>query len=132
MIAALEWVVANKEKYNIQVANMSLGGDVLQSWRDDPLCQAVESAHRAGISVVASAGNRGKHGITRPGNCPFAITVGALNTKGTPTRSDDVMATLQQLGPDAVRPPDQAGPVRARQQDPGPCSSRIDSGEEPS
>ena len=93
VIAALEWVVANKEKYNIQVANMSLGGTVLQSWRDDPLCQAVESAHRAGISVVASAGNRGKHGITRPGNCPFAITVGALNTKGTPTRSDDVMAT---------------------------------------
>ena len=99
VIAALEWVVANKEKYNIQVANMSLGGTVLQSWRDDPLCQAVENAHRAGISVVASAGNRGKHGITRPGNCPFAITVGALNTKGTPTRSDDVMATYSSWGP---------------------------------
>ena len=80
---------------------MSLGGPVTQSWRDDPLCQAVERAYRAGITVVASAGNFGKaedgrpvYGcITAPGNSPFAITVGALNTKGTPFRSDDEVAS---------------------------------------
>ena len=63
-----------------------------QGWRDDPICQAVERAYRAGITVVASAGNFGKAedgraiygGITTPGISPFAITVGALNTKGTP------------------------------------------------
>ncbi len=80
---------------------MSLGGPVTQSWRDDPLSQAVERAYRAGITVVASAGNFGKaedgrpvYGcITTPGNSPFAITVGALNTKGTAFRSDDEVAS---------------------------------------
>ena len=120
VIAALDWAVANKEQYNIRVVNLSLGGPVLQSWRDDPLCQAVERAYHAGITVVASAGNRGMHdgrtffgGITSPGNSPYAITVGALNTKGTATRSDDVMATYSSKGPtrfDHLIKPDLSAP----------------------
>ena len=39
---------------------MSLGGAPMQSWREDPLCKAVQRAHDAGIVVVASAGNVGK------------------------------------------------------------------------
>ena len=58
----------------------------------DPLCAAVERAYRAGIIVVAAAGNAGKladgtpvlGGIASPGNSPYAITVGATNTWGTP------------------------------------------------
>ena len=88
---------------------MSLGGAVTQGWRDDPICQAVERAYRAGIVVVASAGNYGKTadgrpiygGITTPGISPFAITVGALNTKGTPWRSDDEVASYSSKGPTA-------------------------------
>jgi serine protease AprX len=84
------------------VVNLSLGGPLLQRCADDPVCQAVERAYRAGLVVVASAGNQGKdettdaevYGrITVPGNSPFAITVGALNTKQTPQRSDDVITT---------------------------------------
>ena len=37
--------------------------------------------------------------MTVPGNSPFAVTVGALNTKGTALRSDDVMATYSSKGP---------------------------------
>jgi serine protease AprX len=67
----------------------------------------VERAYRAGITVVASAGNFGKAedgrpiygGITTPGISPFAITVGALNTKGTPFRSDDEVASYSSKGP---------------------------------
>ena len=92
--------------------NLSLGGAVLQSYKDDPLCQAVERAFKAGIVVVAAAGNHGKLAdgtrvaglIHSPGNSPFAITVGAVNTKGTPYRSDDVMATYSSIGPTALRP----------------------------
>ena len=48
---------------------------------DDPLCQAVERAYRAGLVVVAAAGNYGKlpdgqpvvGGITSPGNSPYAV-----------------------------------------------------------
>ena len=90
LIQAIEWAVKNRRRYNIRVINMSLGGAVRQGWRDDPICQAVERAHRDGIVVVASAGNYGKTAdgrsiygaITTPGISPFAITVGALNTKG--------------------------------------------------
>ena len=57
---AIDWAIDNKDRYQIDVINLSLGGPVLQRCADDPLCQAVERAYRAGIVVVASAGNQGK------------------------------------------------------------------------
>ena len=107
MIRGIDWVIANRVKFNIRVINLSLGAPVRQSWRDDPLCQAVERAHRAGIVVVAAAGNAGRTadgkrsmaGSRRPATRRYAITVGAINTKGTPWRSDDVMATYSSRGP---------------------------------
>jgi serine protease AprX len=107
VIEAIDWAVANRKRFNIKVINMSLGGPVTQGWAEDPLCQAVERAYRAGITVVTSAGNFGKAedgrpiygGVTTPGISPFAITVGALNTKGTPYRSDDEVASYSSKGP---------------------------------
>ena len=121
VVAAIDWVVANKDRYQIGVINLSLGGPVLQSWRNDPVCQAVERAYRAGIVVVAAAGNFGKdalgrkvyRSITMPGNSPFAITVGASNTHGTPWRSDDTRATYSSIGPtlyDSLIKPDLLAP----------------------
>src|SRR5687768_6857020 len=121
VVAAIDWVVENKDKYQIGVINLSLGGPVLQSWRDDPVCQAVERAYRAGIVVVAAAGNFGKdaqgrkvyRSITMPGNSPFAITVGASNTHGTPWRSDDTRASYSSIGPtlyDGLIKPDLLAP----------------------
>jgi serine protease AprX len=110
VIDAIDWAVANRQQFNIQVINLSLGAPVLQSWRDDPLDQAVERAYRAGITVIAAAGNFGKDqdghplrgGITAPGNSPFAITVGAVNTHGTPWRSDDEVAGYSSRGQTAI------------------------------
>ena len=107
VIRAVDWAVANHEKYGIRIINLSLGHPVFEPAADDPLCEAVERAVAAGIVVVAAAGNLGKTpdgtpvigGIESPGNSPFAITVGALNTKQTPQRSDDVVATYSSRGP---------------------------------
>ena len=109
VIAGIEWVVANKDKFTprIRVINLSLGHPVTEPSATDPLCIAVKKAVDAGIIVVVSAGNAGKAadgspilgGITSPGNSPFAITVGAINTKGTVKRSDDIMATYSSRGP---------------------------------
>jgi serine protease AprX len=121
VVEAIDYAIANKDRYNIRVINMSLGGPVAQGWRDDPLCQAVERAYRSGITVVAAAGNWGKDelgrtvygGITTPGISPFAITVGALNTKGTPYRSDDEVASYSSRGPtlfDRLVKPDLVAP----------------------
>jgi serine protease AprX len=121
VIEAIDWAVEHRRRYRIRVLNLSLGGTPMQSWRTDPLCQAVQRAYEAGIVVVASAGNRGKTasgtpvigGVTVPGTCPHAITVGALNTKGTGFRSDDEVASYSSRGPtryDRLIKPDLVAP----------------------
>ena len=109
VINGIEWVVANRARYNIRVINLSLGHPVTEACATDPLCEAVNQAVQAGIVVVVSAGNTGKAldgrailgGISSPGNSPYAITVGALNTWGTVDRSDDTVATFSSRGPSA-------------------------------
>jgi len=88
VLTALDWCIKNKSQYNIRVINLSLGHPVFESYKTDPLCRMVEACARAGIVVVAAAGNYGKDengnkiygGILSPGNDPAAITVGAVNT----------------------------------------------------
>src|SRR3954468_10367941 len=107
VIAGIDWAVANRAKYGIRVINLSLGHAVSEPAAIDPLCQAVARAVQAGVVVVASAGNYGVTstgqpvlgGITSPGNSPFAITVGAIDTAGTVTRSDDTVAAYSSKGP---------------------------------
>jgi len=82
----------------------------------------VEKAWKAGIVVVVAAGNDGRNNsantsgygtIAAPGNDPYVITVGAMNTKGTPTRADDVMTSYSSKGPtlyDHVVKPDLVAP----------------------
>src|SRR5204863_5543822 len=66
VIEAVDWAIDHRGDYNIRVINLSLGAPVLQPYRDDPLCEAVERAVRAGITVVAAAGNFGKLADGRP------------------------------------------------------------------
>jgi len=121
VIEAIDWAIDHRAAFNIGVINLSLGAPVLQPYRDDPLCEAVERAVRAGIAVVAAAGNFGRladgtpvrGGIVSPGNSPWAITVGALDTHGTPERSDDTVASYSSRGPtryDLVLKPDLVAP----------------------
>ena len=107
VIAGIDWAVATRAKYGIRVINLSLGHAVTEPSAIDPLCQAVARAVQAGVVVVASAGNYGVTskgepvlgGITSPGNSPFAITVGAIDTAGTISRSDDTVAAYSSKGP---------------------------------
>ena len=121
VINAIDWVIAHKTEYRLRVINLSLGHPVFESYREDPLCQAVERAVRAGLVVVTAAGNMGKTedgrpivgGVISPGNTPGALTVGAINTRATGQRSDDVMATYSSRGPtrfDGVLKPELVAP----------------------
>src|SRR5581483_3941092 len=86
-----------------------LGAPVLQPSSDDPMCEAVKRAARAGLVVVASAGNYGRSAdgktvlgsITSPANSAHAIAVGAIDTHGTADRSDDTIAPYSSRGPTA-------------------------------
>ena len=60
VIAAIDEAIRLKDKYNIRVINLSLGHPVYESFKLDPLCQAVEAAWKAGITVVVAAGNMGR------------------------------------------------------------------------
>jgi serine protease AprX len=109
VIAGIDWVTAHAATYKIRVINLSLGHVVTEPSALDPLCQAVQRAVNAGITVVVSAGNYGLTstgkpvlgGITSPGNSPVALTVGAIDTNGTVDPSDDVVAPYSSKGPTA-------------------------------
>lgn len=107
----LNQAIQLQSRYNIRVINLSLGRAVYESYQQDPLCQAVEAAWKAGIVVVVAAGNDGRDNsqgtngygtITAPGNDPYVITVGAMNAMGTPDRSDDVMTSYSSKGPTSI------------------------------
>ena len=102
MIAAIDRAIALKNQYNIRGINLSIGRPIFESCTLDPLCAAVTAAWKKGIVVVVAAGNLGRNGyatITSPGNDPYAITVGAMKTDGTPQRSDDLIASYSSKGP---------------------------------
>ncbi len=111
VIAGINRAIQLKNTYNIRVINLSLGRSVTTSYKNDPLCQAVEAAWKAGIVVIVAAGNNGRdnsHGtngygtITSPGNDPYVITVGATNDRGDWDRNNDVIATYSSKGPTAI------------------------------
>ena len=101
MIAAINWVVDHKNDngMNIRVLNISYGTNSTQSSLIDPLSFAVERAWKAGIVVVAAAGNSGYQrgadapGLANPAFNPTVIAVGGYDTKGTATSYDDVIGT---------------------------------------
>jgi serine protease AprX len=122
VIAGIQQAINLKSTYNIRVINLSLGRPVYESYKLDPLCQAVESAWKAGIVVVVAAGNEGRNNsagtngygtITAPGNDPYVITVGAMRPMGTADRSDDLIASYSSKGPtlyDHIVKPDIVAP----------------------
>jgi serine protease AprX len=120
VIAAADWILANKTRYNIGVANFSLQSTSAGSFMFDPLDKAVEKLWFNGVVVVAAAGNYGDNGqpttvAYAPGNDPFVITVGASDTNNTGwTSSDDTAAPWSAYGYtlDGFAKPDLGAPGR--------------------
>ena len=127
VISAIQWAVANRRTYGIDVLNLSLGHPIYEPAATDPLVQAVEAAVRAGIVVVVSAGNIGVNPATaswataasprratRRRPSPWARS-GRSTPRGAPTTSWPTTARAGRRGttryakPDLVAP----GPPRA-------------------
>ena len=131
--AGVQYAVAIKKQYapyTTVVMNLSLGHPVADKYSNDPLCQAVEAAWKAGIVIVCAAGNNGRlnaantvlaanegwgtayGSIQSPGNDPYVITVGAMKSVDG-FRADDRIATYSSRGPsrvDMVLKPDLVAP----------------------
>jgi subtilisin family serine protease len=102
VIQGIQWVVSNRTRYSIRVMNLSLSGLPQSHYWEDPLNQAVMSAWKTGIVVVAAAGNRGADAMTIgvPGNVPYVITVGAITDNYHPNQvSEYRLASFSSAGP---------------------------------
>lgn len=112
VVQGLQWVLENKDIYNIRVVNISLNSAVAESYNTSPLDAAVEILWFNSIVVVTSAGNKGSGTIYPPANDPFVITVGATDDKGSAVITDDSLASFSAYGtsengevkPDLVAP----------------------------
>jgi subtilisin family serine protease len=119
VIAAADWILANKAKYGIRVANFSLHAAAANSFMYDPLDKAVERLWFGNVVVVAAAGNYGKpdgpSGVPfAPGSDPFVITVGASDTGKSVSTNDDIAAPWSAYGYtlDGFAKPEVAAPGR--------------------
>ncbi|MFW5647268.1 MAG: S8 family peptidase [Acetivibrio ethanolgignens] len=89
VLAGFDWVMRNKERYNIRILNISVGTAIDKDYSEDSdLVRGVNELWDAGIVVVAAAGNNGPlpQSIGSPGNSRKVITVGASD--------DDVLVEL--------------------------------------
>ena len=116
VIAALDWVVEHRDAggMDVRVVSLAYGTVSLQPWQVDPLARAVENAWRAGIVVVASAGNDGLETdhLLMPALSPHILAVGAVDPRSTDERADDVVADFTNGG-NADRRPDVVAPGRS-------------------
>jgi serine protease AprX len=113
VIAGIDWVVqhAHDPGLDIRVLNLSFGTDSAQSFQVDPLAYATEVAWKAGIVVVASAGNAG-HGagsLSDPAMDPYVIAVGAVDMNGHPDTGSAFVPSFSSWG-NGVRNPDLIAP----------------------
>jgi serine protease AprX len=86
----LRWVLANKDKYDVRIVNISAGGDFEQSYLTNSLCQLVEETVKAGLTVVCAVGNAGLapgHPVLPPASSPAAIAVGGLDDQNSLDRA---------------------------------------------
>jgi serine protease AprX len=103
VIAACDWILANKGTYNIRVANFSLHSGMRANFYNDPLDRAVEKLWFNNVFVVAAAGNygtaSGPSGVMyAPGNDPFVMTVGAVDLGTSIYSTDDTAAPWSAWG----------------------------------
>lgn len=78
----LRWVIENRDRYDIRVVSISLGGDEDTSYQQNAVDQAAEDAVKAGLVVVVAAGNSGctdRPQTVPPANAPSVITVGGYD-----------------------------------------------------
>lgn len=114
VIAGIQWTIDNKSKYNVKVITLSLGTKPRGKCKDDPLCQAVDAAVTAGITVAVAAGNSGPDPstITSPAVSPNVITVGACDDRKASHPKDINIADFSSVGPthDGLEKPDILAP----------------------
>lgn len=77
--AGLRWLIENRERLNIRVLNMSLGGDCDVPTAESSINTLVEQLIESGVVVTVAAGNSAEMRSAPPASAPSAITVGGFS-----------------------------------------------------
>src|SRR5256714_14879992 len=86
----LDWVLEHRDEHDIQVVNISAGGDFEESYLTNELSQTVEECTRRGVTVVCAVGNAGHmpgHPVLPPASAPSCIAVGGLDDQNSLDRA---------------------------------------------
>ena len=75
----LSWIIENREKYNIRVLNMSLGGDMDARISESEINKLAEELITQGVCITVAAGNFAGSRVIPPANCPSVITIGGFS-----------------------------------------------------
>ena len=108
-LRGLEWIIANKETYNISVAVCSWGivlGGPNDHNGNSAISRTADEVVAAGINVVVAAGNSALSAtVTSPGDANNVITVGSVS-------DNHIISTFSSEGPttDGRTKPDVAAP----------------------
>ena len=113
-LAAIEWAIENRERYNIRVLNMSFSLDDRNIEDRMPVIDALKRASDLGMIPVAAAGNEGPFNgrLGTIASYPFVVTVAAADPNGTSSTDDDSIAGFSSHGPgeNGQEKPDVAAP----------------------
>ncbi|MDF2951867.1 MAG: hypothetical protein K0S18_1450 [Anaerocolumna sp.] len=115
VLAGLQWLIDNKNKYNIRVVNISVGTTTKENVDENSLLvKGVNAVWDAGIIVVVAAGNNGPSpmSISTPGISRKVITVGSSDDRISVELFGNKTTDYSGRGPTAscIRKPDIVAP----------------------
>lgn len=112
ILAGIQWIYDNKNRYHIDVVNLSIG--TISTGTDDPLVRAAEALWDMGITVVTAAGNNGPApcSISSPGISKKIITVGSSDDDNETSIRGTSLKNYSGRGPtlDCIIKPDLVAP----------------------
>jgi serine protease AprX len=79
IIEGIQYCIDNKDKYNISIISLSIGGGIYSNYCDGEIvANATNNAYDQGLFVVAASGNGNSNsGVSNPACASKAISVGA-------------------------------------------------------
>lgn len=86
ILRGLEWLLRddNWARYGVRVLNVSVGGDFIQEWQQNPVCRAAAALADRGVLIAAAAGNSGQEGLKAPAQTPAVLTIGGVDDHNRP------------------------------------------------
>ena len=102
VIEAMKWIIENREKYRIRIANISVGMLPQSKHKErDQMLEWVDRMWDSGVFTVAAAGNGGPgdNSVTIPGASSTVLTVGSSDDRELLVRRRGLYPGYSGMGP---------------------------------